>query len=284
MDKKNSIKEINKRIKDIISQPGFSKTGKPVFHQGNDTGILIIHGFDDTPFIMNEYADFFKKEGFTIYNITLPGRGLTVQDFSKTTWQDWIDSAKIDYLLLKNITKKTFIAGFSTGATISLYITHILKKNELPDGLILMSPALFFINHLLSLSLGIILMQIYNILNPYPKKLNNRHLIYKDPIAREKYDILKKSSTKGIIELLKLARKIKHNIKVINPPCLTIQSKKDVVVDRYGAKWIIKKCVSPIKKLLKLYKSGHPVMVDLEKDKVFKESLKFINNVLANNY
>ena len=230
---------------------------------------------------MSEYADFFIKKGLTIYNITLPGRGLTVQDFSKTTWQEWINSAKTDYLLLKKITKKTFIAGFSTGATISLYITHTLKKNELPDGLILMSPALFFINHLLPLSLGIILMQLYNILNPYPKKLNNRHLIYIDPIAREKYDILKRSSTKGIIELLKLAREIKQNIKIISTPCLVIQSKKDVVVDHHGAKWIIKKCISQYKKLLKLNNSGHPIMVDIEKEKVFEESLKFINNVLT---
>ena len=280
MDKKKSIKEIKKRIKNIIDQPGFYKKGKPVFHQGNEIGILLIHGFDDTPFIMSEYAEYFIKKGFTVYNITLPGRGLTVQDFAKTTWQEWINSAKNDYLLLKTITNKTFIAGFSTGATISLYLTHTLKKDELPDGLILLSPALFFINHLLPLTLGIILMQIYNILNPYPKKLNNRHLIYKDPIAREKYDVLKKSSTKGIIELLKLAKKIKHNIKNINIPCLAIQSKKDVVVNHYGAKWIIKKCTSDYKKILILHKSGHPVMVDLEKEKVFKESLKFINNIL----
>ena len=65
MNKNNSIKEINKRIKTKISQPGFNNKGKPTFHQGNDIGILIIHGFDNTPFIMNEYAEYFIKKGFT---------------------------------------------------------------------------------------------------------------------------------------------------------------------------------------------------------------------------
>ncbi len=281
MDKKNIIKKINKRINNITNQPGFFLKGKPVFHHGNDIGILIIHGFDNTAFIMSEYAEYFIKKGFTVYNITLPGRGLTEQHFSKTTWQEWVDYAKTDYLLLKSITKKIFIAGFSTGATISLFIANILKRNELPQGLILMSPALFFINHLLPLSLGIILMQIYKILNPYPNKLKNKHLIFRDPTAREKYSRFKKSATKSIIELLKLARQIRKKTKFIETPCLVIQSKKDIVVNHYGAKWIIKKCVSPNKRFLKLYKSGHPVMVDLEKEIVFEESLKFINDVLS---
>ena len=280
MNKKNTIIEINNKIKNISSQPGFFKKGKPVFHQGNDFGILLIHGFDDTPFIMSEYANFFINKGFTVYNAILTGRGFTVHDFAKTNWQEWVESVKSDYLLLKKITKKTFIAGFSTGATIILYILNILKKNELPGGLILLSPAIFFINRFFPLTLNIRLLQLYKLFNPFPNKLKNRHLIYRDPVAREKYDIIKKSSTNGIIELLKLAREVKQEIKVINTPCLTVQSKKDVVVNHYGAKWIIKKCTSPKKKYLELYKSGHPVMVDLEKEKVFEESLKFINAIL----
>ncbi len=280
MNKNSSIKEINKRIYKVASQPGFFTKGKPFFHQGNNVGILLIHGFDDTAFIMSEYADYFIKNDFTVYNITLPGRGLTVQELSNTTWEEWVDFAKTDYLLLKNITKKTFIASFSTGATITLYLLNILKKEELPEGLILLSPAIFFLNRFLSLSLGICLMQIFNYFNPYPKKINNRHLIYRDPVAREKYDSQKLSSSKLIIELFKLSREIKKKIKSIEIPCATIQSKKDIVVNHYSAIWIIKKCTSNYKKQITLYESGHPVMVDLEKEKVFEESLKFINEVL----
>lgn len=274
------INKINNRINKVTSQPGFFTKGKPSFHQGNDVGILLIHGFDDTAFIMSEYAEYFIKNGFTVYNITLPGRGLTVQELSNTTWEEWVDFAKTDYLLLKNITKKTFIASFSTGATITLYLLNILKKKELPEGLILLSPAIFFLNRFLPLNLGICLMQIFNFFNPYPKKINNRHLIYRDPIARKKYDSLKLSSSKLVIELFKLSREIKKKIKSIEIPCSTIQSKKDVVVNHYSAIWIIKKCTSIYKKQITLYKSGHPVMVDLEKEKVFEESLKFINDVL----
>jgi len=279
-NQKNVIDEINSRIKAVVNQPGFLKIGKPGFHLGNDTGIMILPGIDDTSYIMNDYADIFIKEGYTVYNITLPGRGLKPEEFAKTTWKDWVAFAMEDYLLLKQIVKKIFIAGFSTGATIGLYLDVNLQSNNKPDGLIMMSPAIFFVNRFLPLIVQKTLFKIYAGFKPFPKKLNNRHKIFIDPEPRKKYDLMPVGCSRAILELYSLSIAVKNDIKKIVSPILIIQSVNDIVVLPYSAKWLYKKCLSDYKRLCILKKSGHPVMVDLEKDKVFTESLGFVKDII----
>jgi carboxylesterase len=276
-NKKEIIKSIKSNIAKVTNQKGFDRRGKPFFKKGNDTGILFIHGFDNTAHIMQEYTDYFAHKGFTVYNITLPGRGLSVQELGASCWKKWVNYALNEYMLFKSLVKKIFIAGFSTGATIALHLTQNLKSKDSPDGLILSSPALFFVTKLLPLPVQYALFKIYATINPFPKKLNNRHKIIIDPAARSKYDYLERSSSNAVLELFKLAHETRKNVNKIKKPVLIIQSKKDIVIEKHGADWLFKNIGSDYKKILWLKKSGHPVMIDLEKDLVFKETENFIN-------
>ncbi len=273
------IKKIYEKIKKTANQPNFFKDGIPSFHKGNEIGILLLPGFDNTSHIMREYEEYLVKKGYTVYNTTLPGRGLTVEEFGKTSWQDWTSYAMEDYRLLKQITKKVFIAGFSTGATVALYILENLKKSELTEGLILLSPALIFVSPVFTLSFQKYIINIFKKINPYPKKPNNRKAVFKDIEALKKYDIVDRGASNAILELFKLVEVVKKDIAKIMVPTLIIQSDKDVVISPYGAKWLVKNISSPNKKLLKLKKSGHPIIVDIEKNTVFNESYLFINSI-----
>ena len=277
---KKSIKNIENKINATSSQPGFYQKGKPFFVLGNDAGILLIHGFDDTAYIMKEYAHFFIKKGFTVYNTTLYGRGLTPKHFSETTYEEWIEDAKKSYLYLKKIVKKIIIIGFSTGATIVLNLCGTLDKKDLPDAIIILAPAIFIAHPIVPITLGSVIINILKLINPFPKKLKNRHLIFIDSEARKKLDHLERSSFQGVVELLKLIKATKKVIKNIRTPFLVIQSKKDIVINPYSAKWIYEKINVRFKRYLELTKSGHPVMVDIEKKKVFEESYKFILEAL----
>jgi carboxylesterase len=280
--KNNAIRKIRDKIKKQSSRPGFFKKGKPFFKLGNEIGILLIHGFDDTAYIMQEYANFFVRKGFTIYNTTLCGRGFTPEEFAKTRYQEWVLDAKESYLTLKKTVMKIFIAGFSTGATIAMNLCGTISRKDLPDGVILLSPAIFIANPIIPITLGLMIVRLLKKINPFPKKLNNRHLIFFDPVARKKYDNLERSSFQGVIEILKLIKETKRVVKNITTPFLTVHSKKDIVISNYSSKWIYNKTKSSLKEYLKLKNSGHPVMVDVEKRKVFTESYKFILEVLNN--
>ena len=222
----------------------------------------------------------FKKKGYTVYNLTLPGRGVSVEKFAETTWQEWADFALEDYLLLKKIVKKVIIAGFSTGATVALKIANQMTPKDKPDGLIIMSPAIFFVTRFIPLIFQKALFKIYAKFNPFPKKLNNRHKIFRDPVPRKKYDLSPIGCSQSILELYDLSINVKKNVNNIDMPILVIQSVKDIVILPYSAKWLIKKVPSKNKKLVILKRSGHPVMVDLEKEKVYKESIDFVKRII----
>jgi carboxylesterase len=282
MLKKNDLKKISQSISLSIKREKYNDDDKPSFRKGNEVGVLVIPGFDNTAYIMKEYSDHLIDAGFSVYTINLPGMESTFKGFGKVTWNEWVAAAKEDYFLLKNITKRTIIAGFSTGASIALYLLLALGKKDLPDGIILMSPALFFVNRFIPVSLGLFFMRIYRKIDPYPKKLKNSEKIFLDPKARKKYYKPGRTSINAVCQVLELVRVIRKRTKIISVPFLVIQSSKDIVVHKHGAFWLMKKAGAKESEMLILKNSGHPVMVDMEKNKVFVRSIEFIKKLAIN--
>ena len=279
----DGIKKIRDRIAQFCHKPNLKKEAYPQFlFQSEKQGILFIHGIDDEAQLMQEIFDYFKIRGFTVYNITLPGRGQNIEDLANTTWQEWVAETKFDYQLLSRITQSTYIIGFSTGATVALKLTEELTDNDQPTALLLLSPAIHLIAPFIPLSFTKRGVEIMCQVKPFTKKIDNYHLIFRDEEARKKYARTdRKSSSRAILELICLMENTKKNIQNITCPVLIMQSKKDVVVCPSGANWLNKN-LSTDKSLIWLNKSGHPIMVDLEKQTVFAACLDFIKK--WNNY
>lgn len=274
-----AINRINKKIRTTISKPAYFHKGHPCLHVGNDTGILLLPGFANTSHIMREYETYFINQGYTVYNTTLPGRGTTLDDFKMTTWREWVEYAIEDYLLLRSLVKKVFIAGFSTGGTIALYIAQHVFKEILPNGLILLSPAINLRYDKIPLSLQITALKLYSLIDPYPRKFKDNHLVYSDPVARAEYDILPRIPAQSIIELMQLIKLVKKDIRKVTIPTVIMHSVKDVIINPISSRWVFDKINAVDKSYIQLYESGHPIVVDVEKNKVFKESLKFIERI-----
>src|SRR5210317_2558856 len=77
--------------------------------------------------------------GFTIISCLLPGHGTDPEDLLNVKWKDWINSVEKSLQSLKNNCDKVFVAGLSTGGSISLYLA---AENKI-DGVIALAPGLF---------------------------------------------------------------------------------------------------------------------------------------------
>ncbi|MBN2546259.1 MAG: alpha/beta hydrolase [Spirochaetes bacterium] len=273
------IDQIDERINKLKTLYNLSEKHTPYYNLNDDIGILIVHGFGDTCYKMKDFADFLISNNYSVYNLTIPPLSLIEKEHGNKEWQVWIDQIKEDYLLFKKLVKKIILAGFSTGATIVLYLSQILDDNEKPDGFILLAPAIFIVKPFIPLTIQIFLMKIFSIFEPYPHHLNNKHLIYMDQVQRKRFENKERSNAKTIIELMKFIKTARRKIKDIKHPILMIQTENDIVISPYGAKWLYKKLNQKCVKFIKLYKSGHPIIVDIEKEKVFQESLNFINSL-----
>ena len=97
---------------------------EPFYLKGSDTGVMLIHGGGGgTTADMQELGQFLHKEtGYTILAPLLPGYGTTKEDLAETTYEDWINSVKQNFLELKSEVKKLFVVGHSMGGVLVLFL------------------------------------------------------------------------------------------------------------------------------------------------------------------
>lgn len=99
------------------------KTDAEGAHAKYKKGILLTHGFLNTPYFMKSLADDFAKQGYLVRVILLPGHGTDYRDLDSVTWQDWLATVRFGYETLVADCDEVYLAGFSIGATLSLMLT-----------------------------------------------------------------------------------------------------------------------------------------------------------------
>ncbi len=105
-------------------------------------GVLLIHGLTDSPYILRDIGNEFKKNCYWVRSILLPGHGTIPGDLLNIKYSKWIAATDAGIKSFKKIVDEFYIVGFSTGASLTLH--HVLRKNDPKDinGLILISPGI----------------------------------------------------------------------------------------------------------------------------------------------
>jgi len=101
-------------------------------------GVLLIHGLTDSPYFMRSLGAFFQENGFRVMAILLPGHGTQPGDLLDVSWRDWAGTVASGIEMLFREAEEIYMAGFSTGGTLSVYQSLLDKRVR---GLFLYSPA-----------------------------------------------------------------------------------------------------------------------------------------------
>lgn len=102
-------------------------------------GVLLTHGLSDSPYHMRHLGEFFRRNGFRVMALLLPGHGTQPGDLLEVRWEDWADTVAYGVKCLAEEVEEVYLAGFSAGAALSLYQAG---NDERVRGLFLFSPAL----------------------------------------------------------------------------------------------------------------------------------------------
>lgn len=234
--------------------------------KGNKVGCLLIHGFRSCPFEMQEYGKYLNKLGFTVKLCLLPGHGTDPADLLDVKWQQWVEAVEDAFELLKKKCSNIFIAGLSTGGSIALYLA---SKHNI-NGVIALAPGLFLKQRFAKMSHVLKYVWKYKNMKSSP-----------DVSIKIESRVYPKVPLSIISELLLLFKSLKKNLNLIKVPTLIIYSLNDHVVKSRSSKTIYNTISSKKKHLIKLEKSFHILTMDVEKDKVFYESGKFINEIIS---
>lgn len=235
---------------------------KEFYYQGSKVGILLIHGFTGAPGSMRMIGDALKEDGYTVSGIRLPGHGTHITDMEKSTWKDWLDTARKGALELSAECDEVYICGLSMGGLLTLILAA-----ELPiDGAIPIAAAIEITDK----------MAKYAPILKYFVRYRGSGIQDKD---RNKYDVnYACTPIRKVVDLLKLRKLAKIRLSEIRCPLLIVQGEKDRTVPKEAAEVIYNGTTSVHdKEILYLPESPHVCTLELEFDTLIARIRGFIN-------
>lgn len=100
----------------------------PISIEGDDRGVLVVHGYTSDPRSMRPVADALSRAGFTVELPLLPGHGTAVEDLIPTGFPDWLAVADAAYVGLTARCRSVAVVGLSMGGAITAWLA-----SEHPD-------------------------------------------------------------------------------------------------------------------------------------------------------
>src|SRR6185503_4051097 len=107
--------------------------------EGNSHGILLLHGFGDTPQTLALLARHLHENGFDVKAPLLPGHGTTVSAFMESRRKDWLACARQELATLQSTHDKVSVAGLSMGGAMAAILA---AENPEICSLVLIAPYL----------------------------------------------------------------------------------------------------------------------------------------------
>ena len=238
---------------------------EPFFLRGNETGILLIHGFTGSPAELLPLGKFLNQAGFTVLCIRLAGHGTDENNLSRTTCDDWFNSVLDGYSLLRSSCEKIFVIGHSMGSLLSLKLAAV--KNL--DKLVTLSPP-FFINdgfHLEKLPPrsdceGLFVVKPRRKLKNVPPAVNKTYRRF--PLV-------------CVHEFLKLRDEVQKLLPQIQTPLLIMHAKDDHTAEVKSAKFLYQSVASTQVRLITVSNGGHLIPLNEGREFIFEKVLEFCN-------
>lgn len=261
---------------------------EPIYYKGKtDVGLLLIHGFEGSPYTLKELADYLHREGHTVIAPLLPGHGTTPEDFNKTRYEHWYHAVHKSYQEQRPHFKKFFIVGFSMGGNLTLRLSINFYRYMPPTGIVLISTPVFLNgiigSRIIIKNWKLFFSGITKYFLPYIKK--DRGYLAGDVLSpwvgySDRY------TTSCLHSFKRNIGKVRPLLKNITIPACLIQANNDRTIPIYNLHYILEKIQSREKRayLFSINESvstRHVLMTHEDtKERVHHYILKFINDTL----
>lgn len=239
----------------------------PFLFPGGTTGILLIHGFTGAPTEMRPMGEYLAARGLTARGVLLPGHGTTPQDLARARRGDWMEACEAGLRELRSHCDTLFVGGLSLGSLLALWLGA--QHSDLA-GLILLAPATKVRDW-----------RVY--LTPVAKHLvrfipadhiANNDLVDPEALGRDWcYDT---TPVAAAAEVLALQRRAHRLLPRLRQPVLIMQGCHDGALTPDAAQITYDRIGSADKTLIWLEHSGHNVLIDSERARVWEESYRWM--------
>jgi carboxylesterase len=226
-------------------------------------GVLLLHGFGDTPQTLALLARKLHKSGYSLYAPLLPGHGRNMEAFGKSRAAGWISAARTALAEMRQRHGSVSIVGLSMGGALA-----VLLAAELDDvpALVLIAPYLGM-PRMLRLAAS-----THWAWERFVGEVNSRDpRSIRDPIEREKSLAYGAITGRALFELAKVVKLARKSLRRVKAPTLIIQSREDPRCPPDVAEFALVALGAQEKKLIWTEGAGHIITVDYGREHVFAE-------------
>ncbi len=85
-------------------------------------GVLLLHGFGDTPQTLALLARRLRKSGYSVLAPLLPGHGRSMESFARSRAVDWITAAEDAYSGMRSRHNTVSVVGLSMGGALGVIL------------------------------------------------------------------------------------------------------------------------------------------------------------------
>lgn len=258
--------------KTVLDQrpPFDNDLSQPLFHKGNEIGCITLHGIGGTPANIRVLADALVKQGYTVISPMIPGHGETVRAQNASTGAQWMAGIRAAYQKLKDEgCTQIYALGLSLGGI----LCGLLAEEEHLDGLVLLCTPIKMKRYL----------RIARAISPiipvvgYPESRGGKPA-WGENLYAQMYGGF---STRKLVDLGRLARKLKHNLGKIECPTMIVSAGQDDKVDPISIEIFCSGAVNaPSVELAEFEHSPHGCTYGPEREAVAARCVAFVSDLV----
>ena len=243
---------------------------QPLFVKGNSVGCLVLHGIGGTPANIRVVADALIAKGYTVISPMIPGHGETVRAQNASTGAQWLDAIRVAYKRLKDEgCTQIYALGLSLGGI----LCGLLAEEEHLDGLVLLCTPIKMKRYLRTARA---LSPIIPVVG-YPESRGGKP-VWGDNLYAQMYGGF---STRKLVDLGRLARKLTRNLGKIDCPTLLVSAAQDDKVDPKSIEIFCTGAVNaPSVDLAEFDHSPHGCTYGPEKELVAARCAEFVSDLV----
>lgn len=231
--------------------------------EGGSRGVLLLHGFGDTPQTLTLLARRLHAAGCAVLAPLLPGHGRTMRAFDQSKASEWIAASEKALREMQARYADVSVVGLSMGGALAAILT---AANQSVRSLVLIAP---YLDMPLPVRLAARTHWLWGRIAGEVNARNPRSI--KNPIERERNLAYGAVTGRTLFELWKVVRRARKALPSVVAPTLIIQSRDDPRIEPGVAEWALRQLGAHDKKLV-WAEGGHIITVDYGREHVFSEA------------
>ncbi|GBG01468.1 hypothetical protein AZSI13_07950 [Azospira sp. I13] len=261
-----------------------------------EVAVLLIHGLYSNPAEMSPLGKILEKAGYHVripefsgYSVGEGGCGSV--PYAAHTWEAWYAEVEREFTRLQASYRQVVVGGLCIGADLALHLAA--RQGARVAAVIALATTLFYdgwsipwYRFLLPLGYYTPLRHLYTYRERYPFGLKNprmRARVSRDMEARQISDAgAAHLPMNGIYQARRLIGTLKRELPEVGSPTLVIHSREDDVASLRSANFVYHHVSAELRRRVVLDDSYHIITLDNERRRVADETLKFLNQALAN--